>query len=79
MGSISSGSGTERALIRLFCTVPFRTITRAQGRFGTGVVVPRSKVDLAKDILAREYRRQVGVEPMLTVEMDAPVVADRDF
>jgi hypothetical protein len=32
-----------------------------------GLIVPRSKADLAKDILAREYRRQVGVEPMLTV------------
>jgi hypothetical protein len=33
-----------------------------------GLIVPRSKADLAKDVLAREYRRQVGVEPMLTVE-----------
>ena len=33
-----------------------------------GLIVPRSKWDLAKDILTREYRRVVGVEPMLTVE-----------
>jgi hypothetical protein len=35
-----------------------------------GLIVPRSKADLAKDILAREYRRHVGVDPMLTVEPD---------
>jgi hypothetical protein len=33
-----------------------------------GMIVPRSKADLVKDILAREYRRHVGVEPILTVE-----------
>jgi hypothetical protein len=33
-----------------------------------GIIVPRSKADLAKDVLAREYRRHVGVEPMLTVK-----------
>jgi hypothetical protein len=33
-----------------------------------GIIVPRSQADLAKDILAREYRRHVGVEPILTVE-----------
>src|SRR4029077_13346908 len=33
-----------------------------------GLIVPRSKADLAKTILAKEYRRTVGVEPMLTVE-----------
>jgi hypothetical protein len=44
-----------------------------------GLVVPRSKADLAKDILVREYRRQVGVEPMLTVDMDTSVFADWDF
>jgi hypothetical protein len=35
-----------------------------------GLIVPRSKADLAKEVLAREYRRQVGVEPMLTVKPD---------
>jgi hypothetical protein len=35
-----------------------------------GLLVPRSKWDLAKDVLAREYRCVVGVEPMLTVEPD---------
>ena len=34
-----------------------------------GLIVPRSKADLAKGILAKEYRRVVGVEPMLTVEL----------
>jgi hypothetical protein len=33
-----------------------------------GLIVPKSKADLAKTILAKEYRRVVGVEPMLTVE-----------
>jgi hypothetical protein len=33
-----------------------------------GLIVPRSKADLAKDILTSEYRRVAGVEPMLTVE-----------
>ena len=33
-----------------------------------GLIVPRSQADLAKTILAKEYRRKVGVEPMLTVE-----------
>jgi hypothetical protein len=33
-----------------------------------GLIVPRSQADLAKDMLAREYRRHVGVEPILTVE-----------
>src|SRR5262249_20080655 len=31
-----------------------------------GLIVPRWKWDWAKDVLAREYRRQVGVEPMLS-------------
>jgi hypothetical protein len=35
-----------------------------------GIIVPRRKWDLAKDIFTREYRRVVGVEPMLTVEPD---------
>jgi hypothetical protein len=35
-----------------------------------GIIVPRWKWDLAQDVLAREYRRQVGVEPMLTVDPD---------
>jgi hypothetical protein len=33
-----------------------------------GIIVPRSKADLAKTILAKEYRRKVGVDPMLRVE-----------
>jgi hypothetical protein len=33
-----------------------------------GLLVPRGKWELAKDVLATEYRRVVGVEPMLTVD-----------
>jgi hypothetical protein len=33
-----------------------------------GIIVPRSKADLAKGVLMREFHRVVGVEPMLTVE-----------
>ena len=36
-----------------------------------GIIVPRSKADLAKGILAKEFKRVVGVEPMLTVEPEA--------
>jgi hypothetical protein len=35
-----------------------------------GIIVPRSKAVLAERTLAGEYRRVVGVEPMLTVEPD---------
>jgi hypothetical protein len=41
-----------------------------------GIIVPRSKADLAKGILMREFRRVVGVEPMLTVEPDGQAKAD---
>jgi len=34
-----------------------------------GLILPRSKAELAKTVLAKEYRKFVGVEPMLTVEM----------
>jgi hypothetical protein len=37
-----------------------------------GLIVPRFKADLAKNILASEYCRTVGVEPMLTVEPEDP-------
>jgi hypothetical protein len=33
-----------------------------------GIIVPRSKANVAKAILTREFRRLVGVEPRLTVE-----------
>src|SRR5262249_8718628 len=32
-----------------------------------GIIVPRSKAALAKDVLTREFRRLVGVEPRLTI------------
>lgn len=44
-----------------------------------GIIVPRSKADLAKTILAREYHRVVGVVPMLTVEPEAPEVVVSDL
>jgi hypothetical protein len=44
-----------------------------------GLIVPRSKADLAKTILAKEYRRVVGVEPMLTVEPEEVVVRGEDL
>jgi hypothetical protein len=34
-----------------------------------GIIVPRSKAELAKRVLTECYREAVGVEPMLTVEM----------
>jgi hypothetical protein len=40
-----------------------------------GIIVPRSKADLAKDVLAREFRRVVGVSPTLTVDTEEPDVA----
>jgi hypothetical protein len=33
-----------------------------------GIIVPRSKAELAKAVLAKQYREVVGVEAMLTVE-----------
>jgi hypothetical protein len=33
-----------------------------------GLLVPRGKWEQAKDVLTKEYRRVVGVEPMLTVD-----------
>jgi hypothetical protein len=34
-----------------------------------GILVPRSRVELAKKVLTEQFRKVVGVEPMLTVEM----------
>ncbi len=44
-----------------------------------GIIVPRSKAELAKTILVKEYRRVVGVEPMLTVEPEEPTVLSEDL
>jgi hypothetical protein len=44
-----------------------------------GLIVPRSKADLAKTILAKEYRRVVGAEPMLTLEHEEPKVRGEDL
>jgi hypothetical protein len=40
-----------------------------------GIIVPRSKAELAKTVLAQQYRKVVGVEPMLTVEPELPISA----
>jgi hypothetical protein len=40
-----------------------------------GILVPRSKADLAKTVLAKQYHKVVGVEPMLTVEPELSVSA----
>ena len=39
-----------------------------------GIIVPRSKADLATTTLAREFHRVVGVEPVLTVDTLEPEV-----
>ena len=44
-----------------------------------GIIIPRSKAHLAKSILAEQYRRVAGVEPMLTVEPDDPYVSALDL
>ena len=44
-----------------------------------GLIVPRSQVDLAKGILAMEFKRVVGVEPTLTVNAEEPRVDARDL
>jgi hypothetical protein len=44
-----------------------------------GIIVPRSQAHLAKSILAQEYRRVLGVEPMLTVEPEGAVVRAEDL
>ena len=44
-----------------------------------GLIVPRSKADLAMTILAKEYRRKVGVDPMLTLEHEEPKVRGEDL
>ncbi len=40
-----------------------------------GIIVPRSKADLANTILAREFHRVVGVEPVFTVDILEPEIA----
>lgn len=44
-----------------------------------GIIVPRSKADLAQGILKQQFRRVIGVEPMLTVEPEEPRVAATDL
>jgi hypothetical protein len=44
-----------------------------------GLIVPRSKAELAKTILAKEYRRVVGVAPMLTAEPKEETVSALDL
>jgi hypothetical protein len=44
-----------------------------------GIIVPRSKADLAQRILKQEFRRVIGVEPMLTVEPEEQRVDATDL
>ena len=44
-----------------------------------GMIVPRSKADLAQGILQREFHRVVSVEPMLTVEPEEPQLDATDL
>jgi hypothetical protein len=44
-----------------------------------GIIVPRSKADLAQGILKREFHRVIGVQPVLTVEPDEPQVLATDL
>jgi hypothetical protein len=44
-----------------------------------GIIVPRSKADLAKATLASEFRRVVGATPMLTVDPEQANVAFPDL
>jgi hypothetical protein len=44
-----------------------------------GLIVPGSKAELAKSILTREFRRVIGVDPMLTVEPEEPVIDATDL
>jgi hypothetical protein len=44
-----------------------------------GIIVPRSKAELAKAVLAKQYREVVGVEPMLTVEPEDNYVSGVDL
>jgi hypothetical protein len=44
-----------------------------------GLIVPKSKADLAADTLRREFRRVIGVEPVLTVEPEDPVIDATDL
>jgi hypothetical protein len=44
-----------------------------------GIIVPKSKADLASDILKRVFKEVVGVEPILTVETAEPDIEAWDF
>jgi hypothetical protein len=44
-----------------------------------GLIVPKSKAELAQGILKREFRRVTGVDPMLTVEPEEPVIDATDL
>ena len=44
-----------------------------------GIIVPRSRADLAQGILKQQFRRVIGVEPMLTIEPEEPRVDATDL
>jgi hypothetical protein len=41
-----------------------------------GIVVPRSKADVAADTLRQVFKEVVGVEPILTIETAEPIRAE---
>lgn len=44
-----------------------------------GLIVPRSKAEIAKQVLSEQYRHFVGVTPRLTVEPEGAVVRPEDL
>jgi hypothetical protein len=44
-----------------------------------GLTVPKSKAELAKEVVTREFRRVIGVDPVLTVEPEERVIDATDF
>jgi hypothetical protein len=44
-----------------------------------GIIVPRSKADLAQGVLRRMFKEVVGVEPILTVETADPRLEASDL
>jgi hypothetical protein len=44
-----------------------------------GIIVPKSKADLAQSTLKRVFKEVVSVEPILTVEASEPALAAADL
>ena len=41
-----------------------------------GLIVPKSKAELAKGVLTREFHKVIGVDPVLTVEPEDTLLID---